>query len=78
MSTKRLLTKHPALRRIEQVFAFMEECGVSFEFDPYGTIHAVVDGRRFRFRDLEHQAFEGSGIYELPPLLEYAALIDEE
>jgi hypothetical protein len=56
----------------------MAERGVSFEFDPYGTIHAVVDGRRFRLRDIEHRAFEGSGIYELPPFLEYAALIDEE
>lgn len=78
MATKRLLSKHLALQKIEKVFAFMAECGVSFEFNPYGTIYAMVDGKRFRLRDLEHRAFEGSGIYELPPTLEYVALIDEE
>jgi hypothetical protein len=78
VKTFRLKPNHPAFRKIEQVFEFMAKCGMSFEFDPYGTIYALVEERRFRLRDPEHRAFEGSGIYELPPLLEYVALIDEE
>jgi hypothetical protein len=76
--TKRLLTNHPALARIERVFTLMAVHGVSFEFESCGTIYAIVDGQRFRLRDIEHRAFEGSGICEFPPLLEYAVLRDEE
>ncbi len=78
MKIFRLKPDHPALQRIEEVFAFMEERGVSFEYDYYGVVHATVDGQRFRLRDLEHRAFDGSGIPELPPGTEYAVLIDED
>jgi hypothetical protein len=74
----RLLPNHPALRRIEEMFALMEERRVGFEFDSNGTVYAIVDGERFRLRDLEHRAFEGSGISELPPATEYAIMVDKE
>lgn len=76
MKTFRLKPDHPARKRLEKLFALMEKRGISFEIDQCGTIYAMVDGERFRLRDTEYRAFEGSGIYELPPMMEYAILID--
>lgn len=78
MKTSRLAAGHPVVRRIEDFFAHMEEQGMGFEFDPDGTLYVLVDGKRFRLRDIEHRAFGGSGIPELPPATEYAVLVDKE
>jgi len=77
MKTFRLKPNHPARKRLEEMFALMEERGIRFEFDQ-GTIFVIVDGERFHLRDVEFQTFEGSGIYELPPMMEYVILTDKE
>lgn len=48
---KRLTENHPLVKKLDKIFAIMEEEGVTF--DPSGVIFVHHDGKTYRLQDRE-------------------------
>lgn len=70
----------PIMKKLQRIFACMEEEGISLEITRMGDwiLHVERDTRNLFLRDADQSDHEvsGSGIISLPPVYEYLVVLD--
>lgn len=78
MAYFRLNENHPASKALQQVFAKMEEVGISIDIDTYGKLTVNHENRQFTLMDNESPLNSEDVISILPPMFAYKLIYEVE